>query len=55
MEGKAWKKVDGIDKNDVIGYFAASPKDTKTIYAATYKTTIYRSKDGGNTWAVWRR
>lgn len=53
--GKGWKKVDGIDKNDVIGYFAASPKDAKTIYAATYKTTIYRSMDGGKTWAVWRR
>lgn len=54
-EGKGWKKVDGIDKNDVIGYFAASPKDRKTIYAATYKTAIYRSMDGGKTWAVWRR
>lgn len=53
--GKGWKKVDGIDRNDVIGYFAASPKDTKTIYAATYKTTIYRSMNGGKSWAVWRR
>ncbi len=54
--GKSLKMVDGgIDKNDVIGYFAANPKDTKMIYAATYKTTIYRSQDGGKNWIVWRR
>ena len=55
-EGKSWKKAGkGINENDVIGYIAASPKDRKIIYAATYKTTLYRSDGGGKSWVVWRR
>lgn len=55
-EGKSWVKAgEGINMNDVIGYIAANPKDRKIIYAATYKTTIYRSTDGGKRWIVWRR
>ncbi|MBI5180498.1 MAG: hypothetical protein HZA05_03740 [Nitrospirae bacterium] len=55
-DGKKWAKAgEGINANDVIGYFAVNPKDAKMIYAATYKTTIYRSKNNGKTWEIWRR
>ena len=50
--GESWKPVGNGLKN--MAAVAINPKRPSEVYAATGDGTLYRSTDGGATWAVSR-
>lgn len=49
--GGSWQRT-ALDVAGTVGYLALHPEDPQTLYAATYQTGLYRSTDGGVSWAV---
>lgn len=47
--GQTWKKG-GVD-GKIVWDIAAAPGDERTVYAGTQPAALYRSQDGGETWA----
>jgi photosystem II stability/assembly factor-like uncharacterized protein len=47
--GRSWKKS-GVE-GKIVWDIAAAPGDERTIYVGTQPAALYRSQDGGETWA----
>lgn len=59
-QDRLWKSTDAgatwnpqqLPRSGTIGYLSVSRSDPNVAYAASYETGIYRTTDGGTTWAL---
>ncbi|MDP4012279.1 MAG: hypothetical protein Q8R00_01610 [Candidatus Nanoarchaeia archaeon] len=49
--GATWNKIEETFENDFVFYIAYSKINSETVYVLTKKNLIYKSLDGGSSWA----